>query len=65
MKAKAKRRLQGLCLALIVAGAGALAYPAHTEAKETSKWNDVCCSDTCEGGEHYCVGDGEYTCCKP
>ena len=64
MKAKAKRSLQGLLLALLVAGAGMLAYPAHTEAAETGGWREVCCGNNGQCGEDHCLGNGEYICCK-
>lgn len=55
-----KRLLAALAFVAIAAAANAL-----TPQKATAgSWEDVCCGASCIGGEDYCLGNGDRTCCK-
>jgi hypothetical protein len=34
------------------------------ETALAGNWEEVCCGIKCTGGIDYCIGNGNYTCCK-
>ena len=65
MKVKAKRGLRGLLFALLLMGAGALVYPAQTQAVETDNYAEVWCEKGPDGWRAVsCLGTGDYICCE-
>lgn len=45
---------------LMIAGAGGSLVTPEVDAGE---WESVCCGPGC-GGTDYCIGSGDYDCCK-
>jgi hypothetical protein len=57
-----RRVMMALAVLALVSVARA-AFPPETQASMGS-WKEVCCGSLCTGGQDYCIGSGDKTCCK-